>query len=113
MPEISGSKYRSFLRGRNARRQASGLILYGFLVGLSRALPFSFDNQAEAQRLFEEAQAAKTRGDLQLAEQKYLDVIRLAPDSPNACQNLGIVYFTGREFQKAASMFAKAIKLSP
>jgi tetratricopeptide (TPR) repeat protein len=91
----------------------SVLVVFCLLPGPSAPAAVPTDNQAEAQRLFEKAQAAKARGDLQLAEQNYLEVIRLAPDLPNAYHNLGITYFTERKYGDAVAVLEKAVKLSP
>ena len=70
-------------------------------------------SQAGARKLFQEAQAARARGDLGTAEKKYLEVIRLTPDLPSAYQNLGITYFTERKYGDAVHALEKAVKLSP
>jgi tetratricopeptide (TPR) repeat protein len=70
-------------------------------------------SQAEARKLFEEAQTARARGDLGTAEKKYLEVIRLAPGLSSAYQNLGITYFTERKYTDAAHALEKAVKFSP
>ena len=113
MPRTDVSKHGLVFPGYKAGRLGSVLIVFCLLPGPSVPAAVPTDNQAEARRLFEEAQAAKTRGDLQLAEQKYLEVIRLAPDLPNAYHNLGITYFSERKYGDAVGVLEKTVKLSP
>jgi tetratricopeptide (TPR) repeat protein len=113
MLRTAGYKFELLLVGNKAGRWVLVLIACGFLICHGGALATHNGNQADARKLFEEAQAAKARGDLGLAEQKYLEVIRLAPDLPNAYHNLGIAYFTERKYEDAASVLEKAVKLSP
>jgi len=113
MPRTDVSKHGLVFPGYKAGRLGSVLIVFCLLPGPSVPAAVPTDNQAEARRLFEEAQAAKTRGDLQLAELKYLEVIRLAPDLPNAYHNLGITYFSERKYGDAVGVLEKTVKLSP
>jgi tetratricopeptide (TPR) repeat protein len=69
--------------------------------------------QPQIQQLYEEAQAARARGDLSLAEDKYVEVIRLSPQLANAYHNLGIVYFMQRKYRQSTNVLEKAVKLSP
>jgi len=93
---------------RRARLQASHLTLtISILVFCaSRSYP-----QHDAERLFNQAQAARAQGHLAVAEQKYLEVTRVAPKLASAYQNLGIVYFMERQYGNAASVLEQAIKL--
>jgi len=65
------------------------------------------------QQLFEQAQKARSHGNLAEAEQKYQEVIRKAPQMANAYHNLGIVYFMQRKYPDAVSSLKKALKLKP
>lgn len=69
--------------------------------------------QTSVQQLFEEAQAARTSGNLEQAARAYLEVIRQDPRFVNAYQNLGIVYLSQRRYQDAISVLEKAIRLDP
>ena len=69
--------------------------------------------QSPIQQLYEQAQAARARGDLSQSEQKYLEVIRLAPQLAIAYHNLGIVYFMQRKYRESTTVLEKAVKLSP
>jgi len=48
--------------------------------------------QTSVQQLFEEAQAARTSGNLEQAARAYLEVIRQDPRFVNAYQNLVVIY---------------------
>jgi tetratricopeptide (TPR) repeat protein len=98
--------------GQNAffRPLLCGLMLW-VCCGALQADPAEV--QSQIQQLYEEAQAARSRGDLPLSEQKYLEVIRLAPQLANAYHNLGIVYFMQRKYRESTNVLEKAVKLSP
>jgi tetratricopeptide (TPR) repeat protein len=67
--------------------------------------------QAPLEQLFQEAQAAQARGKLAEAAEKYQEVIRRQPRLASAYQNLGIVYFSERKYEKAANTLKNALKL--
>jgi tetratricopeptide (TPR) repeat protein len=90
------------------RNWIRAVILSGVLPGAILPLP-----QSEVQRLYEEAQAARARDNLEAAERSYLEVIRRAPNMANAYHNLGIVYFMERKYGDAATALEKATKLKP
>ncbi|MBZ5561967.1 MAG: tetratricopeptide repeat protein [Acidobacteriia bacterium] len=113
MLRVSGSRTAISISGHAARSIIPALLACCFFASLGRRTAAGSDNQADARRLFEEAQAAKARGDLGGAEKKYLEVIRLAPDVTNAYQNLGITYFAEGKYADAASVLEKAVKFSP
>jgi tetratricopeptide (TPR) repeat protein len=69
--------------------------------------------QTEAERLFKEAQEARSQGNLALAEQKYQKVTRLAPNLARAYHNLGIVYFMERKYADAATALDRAVAIEP
>jgi tetratricopeptide (TPR) repeat protein len=69
--------------------------------------------QSDVQRLYQEAQGARARGDLETAERNYLEVIHRAPQMANAYHNLGIVYFMERKYLDAAAALEDATKLKP
>ncbi len=71
------------------------------------------ESEAEVQQLYREAQAARERGDLKLAEQKYLEVIGRAPQLANAYHNLGIVYFMQRRYHDSVAVLEKAAGMDP
>jgi len=63
--------------------------------------------------LFGQAQAARARGDLATAEQKYLEVIRRAPQFSNAYHNLGIVLFMEKKYEEAVKALGNALRFAP
>jgi tetratricopeptide (TPR) repeat protein len=69
--------------------------------------------QEAPRKLFEEAQAAKARGDLPEAERKYLELVRQSPEMANAYHNLGIVYLAEHKYKDAAQVMEKAVALAP
>lgn len=71
------------------------------------------DIQAEAQSHFNAAQQAQTDGDLDLAAQEYLKVIRILPRTAEAYASLGMVYNAEGKFSESAQALATAEKLKP
>jgi tetratricopeptide (TPR) repeat protein len=67
----------------------------------------------KAEQLFNEAQAAKDRGDLAEAEKKYLELVRQSPQMRVAYHNLGIVYLSEHKYQDAVLVLQKAVTLAP
>src|SRR5437899_11208225 len=47
------------------------------------------------------------------AEQEYLAGLALAPDSFDAQNNLGVIYFQQGKYDRAAAAFSEAVKLRP
>src|SRR5437870_4205265 len=80
---------------RRARLQASHLMLTISILMFCARRPYA---QNDAERLFNQAQVARAQGNLAVAEQKYLEVARVAPKLASAYQNLGIVYFMERKY---------------
>jgi tetratricopeptide (TPR) repeat protein len=88
-----------------------GISLLTLRLGLTANLPAQ--TQTSIQQLFEEAQAARARGDLEQAAHAYAEVIRLDPAFVNAYHNLGIVYLSQKRYQDAIAVLEKAVKLNP
>ncbi len=101
-PEISSASK------RRASNGAAIILSVLWLAGLE-----SLWGQTSTQQLFEEAQAARARGDLAQAEQKYREVIQQEPQVANAYQNLGNVYFTERKYREAIPVLEQALKIDP
>jgi len=103
-------------RSRRPRVMAPGwpMVLSMALVvasGLARNL--RAQAQASVQQLFQTAQEAKARGDLEQAAQAYLEVIRRDPGMVNAFHNLGIVYFSQKKYGDAIPVLEEALRLNP
>jgi tetratricopeptide (TPR) repeat protein len=87
--------------------------LLGSLVLVSLVPVVQPRGQDPSQELFQEAQAAKARGDLPEAERKYLELIRRSPEMAAAYHNLGIVYLAEQKYRDAVQVLGKAVKLAP
>jgi tetratricopeptide (TPR) repeat protein len=88
-----------------------GIALLTLRLGLTASLPAQ--TQTSIPQLFEEAQAARARGDLKQAAHAYAEVIRRDPGFVNAYHNLGIVYLSQKRYQDAIAVLEKALKLNP
>lgn len=100
-PQVTGHGWRMVL----------GISLLTLRLGLTTAL--AAQTQTSIQQLFEGAQAARARGNLEQAAQAYLEVIRRDPGVVNAYHNLGIVYFSQKRYQDAIAVLEKAVRLNP
>ena len=94
-------------------RLQSTACFFAFLVSSLVLQAHPTEPQANIRQLYQEAQAARARGDLLAAEQKYLEVIRRAPQLANTYHNLGIVYFMQRKYRDSVEVLDKALKLNP
>jgi len=65
------------------------------------------------QRLYAEAKSADAAGDIQDAIKKYEAILKLAPRLGAAYNNLGLLYFKQREFEKAALVLKQGLTLDP
>jgi tetratricopeptide (TPR) repeat protein len=68
---------------------------------------------SEASRHFLDARKAQASGDLKLAAQEYLAVIRLEPDLAEARVNLGLVYYLQARYNESAEALEKSLSLKP
>jgi tetratricopeptide (TPR) repeat protein len=59
------------------------------------------------------ARQAQASGNLDVAVQEYLTVIKLAPDLPEARVNLGLVYYLQTRYGESAQALEKALSLQP
>ena len=94
-------------------RLYSTICFFAILVRFLVLQAHPTEPEVDVRQLYQEAQAARARGDLVAAEQKYLEVIRHAPQLANAYHNLGIVYFMQRKYRDSVEVLEKALKLNP
>ena len=93
-------------------RGLSIILCIGF--GILASLPaLAQDPDAEAVQHFAAAHKAQDAGDLDLAAQEYLAVIRLRPEVAEAYASLGLVYNAQGKFTESQKALAKAEKLKP
>jgi tetratricopeptide (TPR) repeat protein len=67
----------------------------------------------EVRARFLAARRAQTSGNLNVAVQEYLTVIKLAPDLVEARVNLGLVYYLQTRYGESAQALEKALSLQP
>ena len=84
------------------------LVLPGNACGQQSSEPDS-----RVQKLYAQAQAAKNRGDLTTAIDKYRSLLALAPTLAPAYNNLGMLYLETRDYAKAAETFEAGLKQDP
>ena len=73
----------------------------------------SSEPDPRVQELYAQAQAAKNRGDLTTAIEKYRTLVALAPTLAPAYNNLGMLYMETRDYAKAAEAFEAGLKQDP
>ena len=84
---------------------AIALVLCGFLLGQTQDDP--------VQSLYAEAKSAEAAGNIQDAIAKYEAILKLAPRLGAAYNNLGLLYFKQRDFEKAAHVLQKGLTVDP
>ena len=65
------------------------------------------------QRLYVEAKSAEAAGNIRDAIIKYQSILKLAPRLGAAYNNLGLLYFKQRDFEKAAHVLQKGLTVDP
>ncbi len=60
-----------------------------------------------------EAKSAEAAGDMGSAIAKYEEILKLAPRLGAAYNNLGLLYFKQRDFEKAALILQKGLTVDP
>jgi tetratricopeptide (TPR) repeat protein len=68
---------------------------------------------ARVQKLHAEAKSAEAAGDVSGAIAKYEEILTLAPRLGAAYNNLGLLYFKQRDFEKAALVLQKGLAMDP
>src|SRR4051794_35020537 len=81
------------------------LLFCGFLFGQTQDDP--------VQSLYAKAKSAEAAGDIQDAIAKYEAILKLAPRLGAAYNNLGLLYFKQRDFEKAAHVLQKGLAVDP
>ncbi len=70
-------------------------------------------NDHRVQKLYTDAKAAESRGDLPRAVANYEALLRIAPRLAPAYNNLGSLYLRQREYNKAAAVLERGLKINP
>lgn len=89
------------LLGRIIGRLSVIIALCGFLLCQTP--------DARVQNLHAEAKSAEAAGDVQSAIGKYQEILKLAPRLGAAYNNLGLLYFKQRDFDKAAHILQEGL----
>ena len=67
----------------------------------------------EVQNLYAEARAARQRGEIPAAIDKYRQMIKLAPHLAAAYNNLGMLYFDTHDYKNAVEVLHRGLELDP
>src|SRR5205809_7596307 len=89
------------------------LVVVLAIPGAASPVPSRTDQTVDPRALFEQAQRALNAGDYAQAEQGFLAVLRIDPQSAGAYFNLGVVYLRTEKFDAAIASLEKARRLAP
>jgi len=89
------------------------LWLFGFAWTHAIASQANDEVTPEVQELYAQAKAARQRGDSATAIEKYKAMIKLAPHLAAAYNNLGMLYFDGHDYARAAEVLQRGLELNP
>src|SRR5439155_16039136 len=89
------------------------LVVVLAISGAASPVPSRTDQTVDPRALFEQAQRALNAGDYAQAEQAFLAVLRIDPQSAGAYFNLGVVYLRTEKFDAAIASLEKARRLAP
>jgi tetratricopeptide (TPR) repeat protein len=97
---------------RNRHRFILGLL---YIVTTAGVMAQSSDDEVtpQVQELYAQAKAAQQHGDNATAIQKYRAMLKLAPHLAAAYNNLGMLYFSQRDYYHAAQVLEQGLKLNP
>jgi len=76
-------------------------------------LPSGSPAPQTANDLFQAAQSDITKGNYSAAIEKFRQMLKLDPNSPEAWSDLGVAYSMGGEHQQAVEAFERALQLDP
>jgi tetratricopeptide (TPR) repeat protein len=88
------------------------LCLLCFFPSQITALQGEDEVTPEVQNLYAQAKAARQRGDDATAIEKYKAIIKLAPHLAAAYNNLGMLYFNGQDYTRAAEVLERGLQLN-
>jgi tetratricopeptide (TPR) repeat protein len=91
------------------------MLLWLLALAVSPALASQGNDEVtpEVQELYTQARAAHQRGDNPTAIAKYQAMIKLAPHLAAAYNNLGMLYFDGHDYTRAAEVLQHGMQLNP
>jgi Flp pilus assembly protein TadD len=70
-------------------------------------------SRARKLQLFQDAQAARVRGDTDRALSLFQSVLSIEPEDADACNEIGVIYFQRGQFGEATVWLQKAVELRP
>lgn len=94
-------------------RAIFGIVLLITTLFSSPILAAEPDSEARVQALYVEAKSAEASGDSATAIAKYQAIIGIEPKLASAYNNLGLLYFKNRDYEKAVKVLEQGLKLNP
>lgn len=98
---------------RTVRSAICAAVLLCCAGAVSRAQTAGSSPSPEVQKLYSEARAAQARGDAADAIQGYKAILKMAPHLAPAYNNLGLLYYSQRDFAAAIPVLEQGLKIDP
>lgn len=89
------------------------LWMLAFAASYATALQATDEVTPEVQNLYAQARAARQRGDIATAIEKYRAMIQLAPHLAAAYNNLGMLYFDSHDYVRTIEVLQHGLELNP
>ena len=89
------------------------LWMLAFAASYATALQATDEVTPEVQNLYAQARAARQRGDITTAIEKYRAMIQLAPHLAAAYNNLGMLYFDSHDYARTIEVLQHGLELNP
>jgi tetratricopeptide (TPR) repeat protein len=98
-----------------SHRWIQSLLLWmlAFAASYATALQATDEVTPEVQNLYAQARAARQRGDIATAIEKYRAMIQLAPHLAAAYNNLGMLYFDSHDYVRTIEVLQHGLELNP
>jgi tetratricopeptide (TPR) repeat protein len=89
----------------------SGLLLVA--AGLGGWWYLGPTESADPERILEQAESFRERGEIESARRAYESILSASPDHPKALNNLGVLLASEGTMEKAEDLFRKAVRNAP
>jgi tetratricopeptide (TPR) repeat protein len=117
-PQVESLTMQVPVSGIDAAYAKRILLLTAILVALGSPLHSASqgahaDTDQQVEKLYAAAKAAQAHGDIADAIAKYESILQIAPRLAAAYNNLGLLFFKQREYEKAVSVLERGLKVEP
>lgn len=85
----------------------------GIVAALAMGLAVQAQDWKQIELHYRQAQEALRDGKSDVAAREFQEILRLQPSNAQAHANLGVIAFTGKDYEHASKEFRSALKLQP